>query len=145
MHNSTGMRLGSSYVQHYSRQHSTRIACKVQMELKPRHHPVLLPLLATPKTILSVGLGRLDCKTSAPALDPAALLPTPPSARVSTSWKRHSQRHPCSRPRTRSCPRSHPRLLSPDCRSCCRLSIIALATIRSVSSITRKISPKHAA
>ena len=131
-----------SYVQHSSSQYPTDIACKVQMELKPSTLPGASPL-ATPKTIRSVGLGRLDCKTSAPAttpaLAPAALLPTPPSARVSTDWKCHSQRHPCSRPRTRSYPRSHSRHLSPDCRASCRLSI-ALAHTRSVPSVSRKKS-----
>ena len=68
----------------------TDIGCKVQMELKPSTLPGASPL-ATPKTIRSVGLNELDYKTSAPAttpaLAPAALLPTPPFARVSTDGK----------------------------------------------------------
>ena len=131
-----------SYRQHSCSQYPTDIACKVPMELKPYILPGVSPI-ATLKTIRSVGLGRLDRKTSAPAtspaLTPALLLHKPPSATVSTDWKCHSQRHPSSRPRTRSGPRSHPRLLSPEHRACCRLSI-ALAATRSFPSITREKS-----
>ena len=50
------------------------------MELKPSTLPCASPL-ATPKTIRPVGLGTLDCKTSAPAATPApAPVPDPAPA-----------------------------------------------------------------